>query len=141
MVVLPGNERGMWTVMWEVPLDQEEEPLRLTLIAEDGHSSPEWISDGGRTEQRYWLTVKDSNSIDLEELGLLGGTEDLDIGGVSGEPSGDGIGEDSFGGSGYVATNCDQAPSSGHLPSAFLMLLFGLLISRHRKTDRSMKNA
>jgi hypothetical protein len=63
MEVVQGSSDRVWNLMWEVPASQPEGPIRISLIAEDGHmiseegSTPAWVPDGGRTEQRYWLSV------------------------------------------------------------------------------------
>jgi hypothetical protein len=135
MRVLPGSESGSWTLVWDVPETQPEGPIRVSLIAEDGHTNimtGEWIADGGVTEQRYWLTVKiggsngdnnDNNNDNGNLNGMNGGTD------VSDE-----TGEGEFSGGGYVGTSCEQQSSSQSL-SWLCILFFISLYARRRQLD------
>jgi hypothetical protein len=140
MEVVQGSSDRVWNLMWEVPASQPEGPIRISLIAEDGHmiseegSTPAWVPDGGRTEQRYWLSVSiggvsdgsnngDSNNGDS----MNANDDDVNLNGEY-QPSED----QSFAGSGYSSSSCAQHNArSSHTP--ILIVLLGLLMGVIRR--------
>ncbi len=135
----------IWHVVWEVPQDQPEGPIRITLVAEDGHynsaASDEstWVGDGGLTEQRYWLTVRIGGAAD-------GSNNDDGSNNTDGSNNADGDNVDldgeytpsedrNFAGGSYATASCDQG---GHWRGQLsgLLLLLGLLsLILRRRTE------
>ena len=139
MEVVQGSSDRVWSLMWEVPANQPEGPLRISLIAEDGHmvseagAPPTWVADGGRTEQRYWLSVRVGGSTEGDQVdngdNTMDATGDRDVN-TTGEyqPSED----QSFAGSGYSASSCaQQGAHSSTMPILFLLL--GMIVGVKRR--------
>jgi hypothetical protein len=133
MRVLPGSEAGSWTLVWDVPETHPEGPIRVSLIAEDGHTNimtGEWVADGGVTEQRYWLTVKvgvaSGNNDDDDDDDLNDDNDGTDIL--------DETGEGEFSGGGYVGTSCEQQSTSQSISWMFILLLISFY-ARRRQLD------
>jgi hypothetical protein len=144
MEIVAQSSDRVWHLVWDVPQDQPEGPIRITLIAEDGHynesapSESSWVADGGRTEQRYWLTVRigGANGIDSNDSNRP--TDDGNTNGINedeseGEytPSED----QTFAGGSYASASCDQDGRAGlNLWSIFALLtLISLMRSRRIK--------
>jgi hypothetical protein len=138
----------VWHVVWDVPQDQPEGPIRITLIAEDGHyvdreGTEVWLGDGGLTEQRYWLTVRVGSTADGSinnngstdgntngmNSGSTGNGEDVNLEGEY-TPSDD----QSFAGGSYATSSCDQRSESAH-PYWLLFALMGLFLTRTRRSE------
>ena len=142
MEVIARTSDRTWDVMWSVPSDQAEGPIRIVLIAEDGHHNTEmsdegtWVPDGGRTEQSYWLTVRVGGASSIDGNGT-GASSDVNLGNDS-MNQGDSVSledeympsEDrSFAGGGYATSSCDQS-RRGSNGFAFLLLLSALVLVR-----------
>ncbi|MAD61262.1 MAG: hypothetical protein CMH49_07115 [Myxococcales bacterium] len=145
MEVIARTSDRTWDVMWSVSEDQVEGPVRIVLVAEDGHHNAEmtnegtWVPDGGRTEQSYWLTVRlgGANGLDNPGSGTSSDTnssESMNQGdavNLEGEymPSED----RDFAGGGYATASCDQ--SKNNSSSLVLLLLLSLMfVGRLRMT-------
>ena len=144
MEIVAQSSDRVWHLVWDVPQDQPEGPIRITLIAEDGHynesapSESSWAADGGRTEQRYWLTVRvgGANGIDPNDSNRPtddGNTNEINEDESEGEytPSED----QTFAGGSYASASCDQDGRAGlNLWSIFALLtLISLMRSRRIK--------
>ena len=156
MEIIAQPSDRVWHVVWQVPVSQEEGPIRITLVATDGHYetagvASSWIPDGGRTEQRYWLTVRiggangydpnnpngsNTNNGSNTGDGSSTNTDGSSSTGTNGEavsleedyvPSED----RTFAGGSYATSSCEQgSQSSVHW---FFLLLLGLsLFNRQR---------
>ena len=145
MEVIARTSDRTWDVMWSVPEDQVEGPIRIVLVAEDGHHNAEmsdegtWVPDGGRTEQSYWLTVRVGGADGIDNSG-----SEMGLGVNSGNSmnQGDSVSledgeympsEDrSFAGGGYATASCDQSDKNNSNGFAFLLLLSLMIIRRSR---------
>lgn len=149
MEILAQTSDRVWHVVWDVPQDQPEGPIRITLLAEDGHyvdrdGTETWLGDGGHTEQRYWLTVRVGGSIDGSSSadGINGnGNRDETNNGVS--ENGEDINlegeytpseDQTFAGGSYATASCDQNNDTA-FPIWVLLALIGTLttLTQRRK--------
>lgn len=133
MEIIQGSSDRIWNLVWEVPVTQPEGPIRITLIATDGHyvsesaGMPLWAVDGGRTEQRYWLSIR------IGGVSSTGSGEGA--GGESGSPEivGDGVpvpsddyqpsSDQTFAGGGYESASCEQTKRTPFVIWAVLICL------------------